>query len=299
MNMDNLRRAIREHPIWSALIAQFFVVAIIDHIIAKITYLFFDIFAPGVEVASNLQVVIYTLISFVVLCIIFSRVYSLQLFGVRLKGLWKGLLFGLIGFSFSVIPRIAMGGFGWSEMAMNMLPFSASMLCAILAFFAAAFGEEIKCRGYGLNILMQGFGYNRAGVYRALLISGLIFALAHTPHLIMVSEMPLLPLLLFLLLQIVDKVSFAVFAGAIYLRCNNLFAVGLLHGLYNLLMLLPTILSESDYALFAQVNSASFTMDFSDLLVLARNELFSVVLLLFGLFLARKIKPIEQAESEV
>lgn len=295
MNMDSLRRIIREHPIWSALIA---IVGslILEMFIGGFTNIFTTSFLPELDYTSNLLQIIKKAIYIIAVYLIVGRIYSRQILGIRMNGLAKGLLWGIIGFTFSLLLRHLLGATSWLGFSMPSVTLSANILLPVLLLVCLAFSEELIYRGGVVNMLIQGMGYSRRGVYRALLISGLLFALVHLFGRIHLSELTFQQLVLDVSFQLIDKVSIGVFLGAIYLRSNNLFAVGLLHGLYNVYLVLPTIILNADSSFISAMSAMSEVKsipDYSDLPVI----ILSVVPLLFGLFLARKITPIEQENT--
>lgn len=145
--------------------------------------------------------------------------------GHRLRFRWGEFLRGF-----------AAGGFLWALSALLLISGLAARLTglteggiespAAAVFFVITVGlaEELVFRGLIQNLLLDGFGRAEARtVWPALLVSGLVFGLAHLTN----SFYGIAPLAA--LYQAVAATAVGLYFGAVYLRCGSLWAVALLH----------------------------------------------------------------------
>lgn len=131
------------------------------------------------------------------------------------------------------------GGFlvGQVGMAMVAMLFTSLMLedVAVEPFwnvliytfdmFLVGFAEEVFLRGIALNLLLDRFSKTRGGVWGAVLISSLIFGLAHFVNLLAGAGLESV------CVQVIQAAILGVILAAIYLRSNNIWITIILHAL--------------------------------------------------------------------
>lgn len=136
-------------------------------------------------------------------------------------GFFNGLLVGMYPTALLAYNLYAKLLFGLPEDG-TLLP-----LGRILSFFAnmmlVGVAEEFLFRGVIGETLLEHFGTSRAGIWKACLLSGLLFGGAHLTNL--VSSAPL-----GVLMQCVFAASLGVLYAAIYFRTGNLWVTVFLHG---------------------------------------------------------------------
>ena len=108
-------------------------------------------------------------------------------------------------------------------------------LWRILSFFAnmmlVGVAEEFLFRGVVAETLLEHFGTSRGGIWKACLLSGVLFGCAHLTNLF--NSAPL-----GVLMQCVFATSLGVLYGAIYFRTGNLWVTVFLHGGMDILSML-------------------------------------------------------------
>lgn len=139
----------------------------------------------------------------------------------RGSGFFNGLLVGmyplvLIGYSLYTKLMFGMPEDGQLQPAFSIFSFFLSMALVGVA-------EEFIFRGVIAQSLLERFGTGRAGVWKACLLSGLLFGAAHLTNLL--SSAPF-----GVLMQCVFAASLGTLFAAIYFRTGNLWVTVFLHG---------------------------------------------------------------------
>ncbi|WP_159441953.1 CPBP family intramembrane glutamic endopeptidase [Clostridium sp. Marseille-P2415] len=99
----------------------------------------------------------------------------------------------------------------------------------ILVYTSTGFFEEILCRGFILNLLLNKWGKNKKGVYFSVIISSAFFALGHINGLL-IGRMDLWSTIA----QIFYALFIGVYFAACYLRIQSLWPVIILHALFDI-----------------------------------------------------------------
>ncbi len=99
-----------------------------------------------------------------------------------------------------------------------------SLAGAVFYSFAIGFYEEIFMRGLLLQNLVKNY---KNGVYKALIISSLIFGLA---HLINIIHAPLFDTIV----QVIYSITAGLLFGAVFIKTKNLLSLIILHSVFNL-----------------------------------------------------------------
>lgn len=136
-------------------------------------------------------------------------------------GFFNGLLVGMYPLALLCYNLYVRLLFGIPENG-TLLP-----LWRILSFFAnmtlVGIAEEFVFRGVIGETLLEHFGTSRAGIWKACLVSGLLFGCAHLTNLL--SSAPL-----GVLMQCIFAASLGVVYAAIYFRTGNIWVTVFLHG---------------------------------------------------------------------
>lgn len=95
--------------------------------------------------------------------------------------------------------------------------------------------EEIMCRGWIQNEFIERFGKDRKGVIFSIVISGVIFGIMHITNLFFGQD------LFTTLTQILSASIMGISFGAVYYKTKNIWAVIILHGLWDFAVLFASI----------------------------------------------------------
>lgn len=152
-----------------------------------------------------------------------------------------------------------------------------------LTWISTGILEETMVRGVALRVFLHNWGGTRRGIYRAVLVSSLLFGLCHLVNLIMGRST-----LLANLTQVTFATFFGVFFAACVLRNQSIWPAVLTHALFDGLANLPEISFNSTFG-------AVSTTTPNDALV---SILATLPLLLYGLWILRKVKPDESAANQ-
>lgn len=88
--------------------------------------------------------------------------------------------------------------------------------------------EEVIIRGVILNNMLNKWGYTKAGMIKSVILSSLIFGLCHLVNLIGHPS-----LIITTLTQVMYSFLIGVLFASIYLRCKNIWAVIILHAIFD------------------------------------------------------------------
>jgi len=136
------------------------------------------------------------------------------------KGLLKGILFGWILILLGIF--LFAGGFDFSKISSIKQGTWLVLLIYAVETLLAGISEEFLCRG----LLFHTIFYKNKNVKKAALISSAIFGVIHLMNVIHAPIIDTLALVVF-------AFGFGILFAAIYTRCKNLWAVVLLHGIFN------------------------------------------------------------------
>jgi CAAX protease family protein len=143
------------------------------------------------------------------------------------------------------------------------------------------FCEEVMGRGVVLSVMLRKWGTTRRGIYRAALVSGALFGAAHIFNLV-TGHLPLLSNLT----QIVYSIFFGVFFAACFLRNNSIWPLIIMHTVLDFGGGLRHIAVDGGSQ--AAVANSTAAGIISALVV-------TMPLLLYGLFILRKVTPPDQS----
>ena len=146
-------------------------------------------------------------------------------------GLVRGLEVGLYPLALMMLVLVA-GVAGCLQRQLPVAPwYRAGAFCLTMLLIGLA--EELPFRGLICGVLLEAFGTSRAGVWKAVVLSGVIFGSAHLTNLLGAQPQGVL------VQAAVTSVLGMLFA-AIYYRTGNLWVTVLLHALMDFASLLPT-----------------------------------------------------------
>ena len=101
-------------------------------------------------------------------------------------------------------------------------------LLFLLAPITTGFVEELVCRGFILTIMLDKYGTTKKGVYKAVLLSSVLFGLLHFMNLLTGRGT---------FVQVGSQVLYAIFLGvffsAIFIRCKSLWPAIIAHAVFD------------------------------------------------------------------
>ena len=215
-----LQRLRARHPIVYCILAEVLFLGIMLGITFVLSLCLFLLDASGpLDANPYAYTVIQELIGIAVAVLLLARTGRLKVLTHRGCGLFNGLLVGMY-------PLLLVS----SALALNLmaLPSDQPMLPAVqvVSFLAGmalvGVAEEMAFRGIVAQTLLEHFGTSRAGVWKACLLSGLLFGAAHLIN--MAGSTPF-----GVLMQSVFAASLGTMYAAIYFRTGNLWVTVVLH----------------------------------------------------------------------
>ena len=148
----------------------------------------------------------------------------------------------------------------------------------LLVYLSTGFYEEILCRGFMLTVMMRKWGDTKRGIYLAALTSSIIFGIIHLVSLFLgrISFMAGMT-------QVLYAVFSGVFFAACLLRNSLIWPAIIVHAIFDICSDLNAIAVGGS---FGQVSNTNSTL--ADAL---STIVIFLPLLIYGLFLLRKVKP--------
>lgn len=151
------------------------------------------------------------------------------------------------------------------------------ILLHALVALSTGWVEEVLCRGVVVTTLLHKWGQTRRGIYRAVLVSSLLFGVAHLVNFLQGRKT---------LLENVSQITYALFFGVIFAACllrnRSIWPVIILHAAFDWAATLPEI------AVGGGLPTTVSAITPSAALV---SILITLPLFLYGLFVLRKVEP--------
>lgn len=159
-------------------------------------------------------------VGLVVALLLLARTGRLDLLHRRGCGFLNGMLVGMYPLFF--IGYTTVGTLAFDRPDTPLLPMPR-ILTFMLNMILVGVAEELVFRGIIAQTLLERYGTARAGVWKACLVSGVLFGAAHLSNLIGSAPFGVL-------MQCVFAGSLGVLFAAIYFRTGNLWVLVFLHG---------------------------------------------------------------------
>ena len=236
-----LKRLRKAHPILFCVLAEVVFLAslfVTDLVFTIALVLFRTDFA---SIDTYLYSTLQELVGAMVAVLFLVRTDRAGLLRRRGSGFWNGLLVGMYPLAF--ICYSIYSALIFERPDTPLLP--AGRILSFLACMAmVGVAEEFLFRGVIAETLLEHFGTSRAGVWKACLLSGVLFGAAHLTNLS--SSAPF-----GVLMQCAFSASLGALFAAIYFRTGNLWVTVFLHGAMDIASMLigglygTTTLSES------------------------------------------------------
>ena len=152
--------------------------------------------------------------------LLLTRTGRLDLLRRRGCGFLNGLLVGMYPLFF--IGYTVCGTLAFSRPDTPLLPLPR-ILTFMLNMILVGVAEELVFRGVIAQTLLEHFGTSRAGVWKACLLSGVLFGAAHLTNILGSAPFGVL-------MQCVFAASLGTLFAAVYFRTGNLWVTVFLHG---------------------------------------------------------------------
>lgn len=109
-----------------------------------------------------------------------------------------------------------------------------NILVIIIYYLLVGIFEDFLIRGVSLNLLLDKLGHSKKGIYLSLLISSLLFGIVHFTNLFTGASFQ------GVLIQVISSTCIGMYFGAIYLRSGNVWTPAILHGVYDIMVSVPS-----------------------------------------------------------
>lgn len=284
-----LKRLRAKHPIGFCVLSEVLVLG--SMLLEVLLVLLLSLFLAGLgQVDDYFLSCIQEAVGLAVALLILKKTGRTELLRRRGSGFFNGLLVGmyplaLIGYSLYSKLMFSLGG------SQKLMP-AFSIFCFFLNMTLVGITEEFLFRGIIAQTLLEHFGTSRAGIWKACLLSGVLFGSAHLTNLI--SSAPF-----GVLMQCVFAASLGTLFAAIYFRTGNLWVTVFLHAAMDITSMLEGgLYGTTDVA--TSISSYDITMMFSLLvylvptLILLRKKKLPEVQLYFG----RDVRPAQSPAEE-
>ena len=223
-----LKRLRSAHPMLYCLVAEvlFLGMLFVASLLSLLLILFVvrDIDAVDDYMLTFMQEAVGVLVAWLFL----ARTGKSGLLRRRGSGFFNGLLVGL--YPIALISYNAYNTLLFGRPEGDMLP-AWRIVWFLLGMTSVGVAEEFLFRGVIAQTLLEHFGTSRGGIWKACLLSGVLFGCAHLTNLF--NSAPL-----GVLMQCVFATSLGVLYGAIYFRTGNLWVTVFLHGGMDILSML-------------------------------------------------------------
>lgn len=289
-----LKRLRRAHPVGYCLLTEVVFLAVLMVVPVLLVLLLALLGVDLTRVDDYFLSAIQELLGALVAVFFLKKTDSVGLLRRRGSGFFNGLLVGmyplvLIGYSLYTKLMFGMPEDGQLQPAFSIFSFFLSMALVGVA-------EEFIFRGVIAQSLLERFGTGRAGIWKACLLSGLLFGAAHLTNLL--SSAPF-----GVLMQCVFAASLGTLFAAIYFRTGNLWVTVFLHGAMDIAsMLVGGLYGTEDVAESISGYDASMMLSILIYLIptlfLLRKKKIGEVALYFGRDCAPAAAPAPEENGE-
>ena len=288
-----LKRLRSAHPMLYCLVAEvlFLGMLFVASLLSLLLILFVvrDIDAVDDYMLTFMQEAVGVLVAWLFL----ARTGKSGLLRRRGSGFFNGLLVGMYPLFFIGYTAFGTLAFGRPDTPLLPLP---RILTFLLNMILVGVAEELVFRGIIAQTLLEHFGTSRAGVWKACLLSGVLFGAAHLTNIL--SSAPF-----GVLMQCVFAASLGTLFAAIYFRTGNLWVTVFLHGAMDIAsMLVGGLYGTEDVAESISGYDASMMLSILIYLIptlfLLRKKKIGEVALYFGRDCAPAAAPAPEENGE-
>ena len=214
-----LKRLRKAHPILFCVLAEvvFLASLFVTDLVFTIALVLFR--ADFASIDTYLYSTLQELVGAMVAVLFLVRTDRAGLLRRRGSGFFNGLLVGMYPLFFIGYTTVGTLAFGRPDTPLLPLP---RILTFMLNMILVGVAEELVFRGIIAQTLLERYGTARAGVWKACLVSGVLFGAAHLSNLLGSAPFGVL-------MQCVFAASLGVMLAAIYFRTGNLWVTVFLH----------------------------------------------------------------------
>lgn len=191
----------------------------------------------------------------------------------RIENIGTGLLLGWLFLTVGLYNFVS-SYFSFDNSSI-LFPSVQKIIFFTLIMLLVGIFEEFLYRGIILNSMINRFGYNKTSIVKSIILSSLIFGLGHLANLTMFPT-----LVIATISQIIYASLNGILFASIYLRCKNIWAVIILHAVYDWLVKASEIYHSGTIP--------SVPVDISVLSGII-EVIFAIPFALVGFFLLRKV----------
>ena len=214
-----LKRLRKAHPILFCVLAEvvFLASLFVTDLVFTIALVLFR--ADFASIDTYLYSTLQELVGAMVAVLFLVRTDRAGLLRRRGSGFFNGLLVGMYPLFFIGYTTVGTLAFDRPDTPLLPLP---RILTFMLNMILVGVAEELVFRGIIAQTLLERYGTARAGVWKACLVSGVLFGAAHLSNLLGSAPFGVL-------MQCVFAASLGVMLAAIYFRTGNLWVTVFLH----------------------------------------------------------------------
>ena len=214
-----LKRLRKAHPIIFCVLAEvvFLASLFVTDLVFTIALVLFR--ADFASIDTYLYSTLQELVGAMVAVLFLVRTDRAGLLRRRGSGFFNGLLVGMYPLFFIGYTTVGTLAFDRPDTPLLPLP---RILTFMLNMILVGVAEELVFRGIIAQTLLERYGTARAGVWKACLVSGVLFGAAHLSNLLGSEAFGVL-------MQCVFAASLGVMLAAIYFRTGNLWVTVFLH----------------------------------------------------------------------
>ncbi len=221
-----------------------------------------------------MQVIVYAIMTVLLLITlkVINKTHILKFDG---KKFLKGFLVAGFMVFFIVVVFFEEFNFGLDKFD-HFQPISQIILCSISIIIGTGFTEEVLCRGIIQNLMYDTFGKKtKKGIYLSIIFTSVLFGLAHFANYFNTTAK-----FEGVLTQVIVATLIGLYLGAIYARCGSIWALALLHGLFDFVQMVgeafwgsSTIVQTIDGYHLTQVIAPFFLYTFLFLFLLRKKKI--------------------------
>lgn len=202
----------------------------------------------GIDIIAQAFMSVFTL----VILLLFGNSY---VFKQEKEKTRKGLFYGLFFIITLILITIANSkGFSYIPSVINLLIFS----------FLVGLSEELLCRGFLLNELLEKFGQTKKGIWFSIVFSGFLFGIIHITN-VLGGEQDLISTII----QVISATSAGMAFGIIYFKTKNIWSLIILHALWDFAIFLGDLVPTME--IFEKVVVTSPLVYLSSILMFVAN----------------------------
>lgn len=154
-------------------------------------------------------------------CLVIARLLGLQdELGFQKKGFAKGMLYG-IPFLIIGVASVFVSNMGIDWSALKFISVFNALIFTVNMLFVGV-NEEVWMRSLILNVFLQKYEKNKKGIWKAIILSALVFGVIHLPNIFFMDPVTLA-------VQVINAASAGVLFAAIFMKAHNIWAGIVVH----------------------------------------------------------------------